>query len=111
MPNSFRNWIHDFATRPLSRLADIYIYYVIGIPANLVLTFNAWIWWLAKMDPGKSFSLLLASAIMHPVIVYETGYKKCYRRGLRNYFYFVFLLPGILSMLGIAVGLFVKGVP
>ena len=110
MPNSIRNWLYEFATRPPGRWAAIYLW-TLEVIFNLVLTFNAWIWWLAKMDPGKSFSLLLASAIMHPVIVYETGYKKCYRLGLRKYFYFVFLLPGILSMSGIVLGIFIKGIP
>ena len=95
----------------MGRFAYVYVYYVIGIPANMVLTFNAWIWWLAPMEPGKSFSMLLASAIMHPVMVYETGYKKCYRRGMRKYFYIVYLLPGILSMVGIVLGILIKGIP
>lgn len=110
MPSSFRNWRYNFSTRPSGRGVAIYLWTLLVI-GNLVLTFNAWIWWLAEMDPGKSFSLLLASAIMHPIMVYETGYKKCYRRGMRKYFYFVFLLPGILSILGITLGILIKGIP
>ena len=94
----------------MDQFAVIYVS-ALEVLGNSALTFCAWIWWLAAMEPGKSFSMLLASAIMHPVMVYETGYKKCYRRGMRKYFYIVYLLPGILSMVGIVLGILIKGIP
>ena len=100
----------EFGKHLVKRAIAFYLT-VLLIIFNLFLTFSAWIWWLAKMEPADSFAFLLTSAIMHPIIVYETGYKRCYRRGMRKYFYVVYLLPGILSMMGIVLGILIKGIP
>ena len=109
MQNSFRKRLYDFATAPAGWITIAYVS-SLEILGNLVLTFIAWMWWIANIEPAKAFGMVLVCGIVHPLLVYETGYKKCYRQGMRKYFYAVYLVPGILTMLGIVIGLVVKRV-
>jgi len=43
-------------------------------------------------------------------MTYETGYKKFFRVGDRQYFYIVWLIPMLLSVVGLVGGFFYRGI-
>lgn len=54
--------------------------------------------------------MAFASLLGHLALTYETGYKKAFRDGQRQYFYMVWLVPMLLSGIGFIGGLFYRGI-
>lgn len=54
--------------------------------------------------------MVIASLPVQFALAYETGFKKEFRDGRHLYFYLVWLIPAMLSVLGVVIGLFYKGI-
>lgn len=54
--------------------------------------------------------MVIASLPLQFVLAYETGFKKEFRDGRHLYFYLVWMIPTILSVLGVVIGLSYKGI-
>ncbi len=55
---------------------------------------------------------MLASITLvgHLVFTYETGYKRLFRAGKRRFFYVVWIVPVLLSVVGVVGGLFYRDI-
>lgn len=82
-----------------------FVHYILSVPASLLLTFGCWIWWRADVTLADGMAMAFASLLGHLALTYETGYKKAFRSGQRQYFYLVWLVPMLLSVIGFIGGL------
>lgn len=82
----------------------------LSIAGSLLLTFGSWIWWRSDVALGDGIPMATTSLLMHLVMVYETGYKKFFLDGQRRFFYVVWLLPVLLSVIGFIGGFFYRGI-
>lgn len=92
-----------------SRFAEMFVNFL-SIAGNLLLTFGCWVWWRSDIASGDGLVMAATSLLVHFVMVYETGYKKSFCAGRQRYFYAVWLVPVLLSVIGFIGGLFYKGI-
>ena len=95
-----------------SRFAWMLVMFVdfLSIAGSLLFTFGSWIWWRSDVPLGDGIVMASISLLMHLVMSYETGYKKSFCAGQRRYFYIVWLVPMLLSLIGFIGGLFYRGI-
>lgn len=91
------------------RVALKFAYFLSGA-LSLLLTFNCWIWWRSDVPLTQGVSMAFASLLGHLVLAYETGYKKLFLDSQRRFFYVVWLVPCVLSVIGFTGGLFYRGI-
>ena len=84
--------------------------YFITIVTSLLLTFGSWIWWRSDVALGDVIVMATISLLGHFVMTYETGYKEGFCDGERRYFYVVWLMPLLLSVIGFIGGFFYRGI-
>jgi len=102
-------WQEVLLRESQSRFAEIFAYFI-TIAMSLLLTFSCWIWWRSDVPLKNGLMMASISLIGHFVLAYETGYKKSFRVGQRRYFYMVWLVPVLLSVIGFIGGLFYRDI-
>lgn len=82
----------------------------IGVLGSSLLTFLCWIWWRSDVPLNEGIPMAVAGLLGHLAMTYETGYKKIYLDGRRRFFYLVWLVPCVLSVVGFTGGLIYRGI-
>jgi len=104
-----RSWQDQMSHLSKTKFANIFVY-LLSIAGNLLLTFGCWVWWRPDVALGDGLIIASTSLLVHLVMTYETGYKKFFRVGDRQYFYIVWLIPMLLSVVGLVGGFFYRGI-
>lgn len=70
---------------------------------------NAAFWWSNAWSPGvspkRAFGAV-ALLLLAMASAYDRGYKKWFKYGEKKYFYFVYVLPIVLGVIGFLYGVF-----
>lgn len=105
----YKAWQEVLFRQSETRFAELFVYFL-SIAMSLLLTFSCWVWWRPDVPLKNGIMMAIINLTGHMVLTYETGYKKSFRLGRRRYFYFVWLVPVLLSVVGFIGGLFYRGV-
>lgn len=82
----------------------------LSIAGSLLLMLGCWIWWRSDVLLIEGLMWASISLLMHLIMAYETGYKLFFCDGQKRYFYLVWLVPVLLSVVGFIGGLFYRGI-
>lgn len=112
LQNAWKKASHKMLlSQPSGRFTWLLVTFVdlLSISMSLLLTLGCWIWWKSDVPLSNGIVLATTSLLVHSAMTYETGYKKTFCEGRRRYFYLVWVVPIMLSLIGFIGGLFYRG--